>query len=315
MSHVTLAQDGSLHHVIHASCAMCVLTSLRLTTLNSSQSLSSSFSFSWSSSSPSMWIGSEQKNPVRFREWGVWPFGQQRPLTVGSGTFAPLRWMSKEQTSVYTVRLKLTLFLWTLVFAWMVFPLFISAIGLLSYILLQSNPEHGAVSQLRQKHWKHLYARLKNQSLTRLKFLAAQCSCHFKRKTISLRRSALHFWRHWSSNQECLFQGRSPTMRHASRIHRVALDWLIDGISTWTLKSKSNTSIPKTNSSTFWRIASSFVMNWIIISVCSTFWTTQCFHVAIPVKLTTFKPCRRGRYRKEKEEKSAWLQNWDLREM
>ena len=27
-----------------------------------------------------------------------------------------------------------------------------------------------------------------------------------------------------------IIHGRSPTMRHVSRIHRVALDWLFDGI-------------------------------------------------------------------------------------
>ena len=40
-------------------------------------------------------------------------------------------------------------------------------------------------------------------------------------------------------------KGRSPTMRHVSRTHRVALDWLFDRIN---LDSKSNISTPKTNS-------------------------------------------------------------------
>ena len=43
-----------------------------------------------------------------------------------------------------------------------------------------------------------------------------------------------------------IIKGRCPTMRHVSRNHRVALDWL----STWTQKSKSNTLTPKTNSQT-----------------------------------------------------------------
>ena len=46
VSNTTLAQDGCPHHVIHVSCAVFVLTSLRLSTLHSSPSLSSSFSFS-----------------------------------------------------------------------------------------------------------------------------------------------------------------------------------------------------------------------------------------------------------------------------
>ena len=47
-----------------------------------------------------------------------------------------------------------------------------------------------------------------------------------------------------------IIKGRSPTMRHVSRTHRVALDWLFDR-SIWIPKSKSNTSTPKTNSQTF----------------------------------------------------------------
>ena len=47
-----------------------------------------------------------------------------------------------------------------------------------------------------------------------------------------------------------IIKGRSPTMRHVSRTHRVALDWLFDR-SIWIPKSKSNTSTPKTNSRTF----------------------------------------------------------------
>ena len=47
-----------------------------------------------------------------------------------------------------------------------------------------------------------------------------------------------------------IIKGRSPTMRHVSRTHRVALDWLFDRI-IWNPKSKSNTLTPKTNSQTF----------------------------------------------------------------
>ena len=40
-----------------------------------------------------------------------------------------------------------------------------------------------------------------------------------------------------------IIKGRSPTIRHVSRTHRVALDWYP--------KSKSNTLTPKTNSQTY----------------------------------------------------------------
>ena len=46
-----------------------------------------------------------------------------------------------------------------------------------------------------------------------------------------------------------IIEGRSPTMRHVSRTHRVALDWLFVRINLDS-KTKSNTSIPKTNSQT-----------------------------------------------------------------
>ena len=46
-----------------------------------------------------------------------------------------------------------------------------------------------------------------------------------------------------------IIKGRSPSMGHVSRTHRVALDWLFDRINL-DPKSKSNTSSPKTNSQT-----------------------------------------------------------------
>ena len=47
-----------------------------------------------------------------------------------------------------------------------------------------------------------------------------------------------------------IVKGRSPTMRHVSRTHRVALDWLFDRISL-DPRSKSNLLTPKTNSQTY----------------------------------------------------------------
>ena len=44
--------------------------------------------------------------------------------------------------------------------------------------------------------------------------------------------------------------GSSPTMRHVSRTHRGAFDWLFDRINL-DQKSKSNTLTPRTNSQTF----------------------------------------------------------------
>ena len=72
-------------------------------------------------------------------------------------------------------------------------------------------------------------------------------------------------------------KGRSPTMRHVSRTHKGALDWLFDRIkldpknqigcsieSSWTPKTKSITSTPKTNPQTYLPREISDVMNGII---------------------------------------------------
>ena len=59
-----------------------------------------------------------------------------------------------------------------------------------------------------------------------------------------------------------IIKGRSPTMRHVSRTHRVALDWLFDRI-------KSSTSTPNTNLPTFQPKEISHVTNGIICCACS----------------------------------------------
>ena len=47
-----------------------------------------------------------------------------------------------------------------------------------------------------------------------------------------------------------IIKGRSPTMRHVSRTHRVALDWLFDRINFGPSRFKSDTLTPDTNSQT-----------------------------------------------------------------
>ena len=78
VSHVTLAQV-SCAHVIHVSFAWCCcLDILRLSTLHSSPSLSSSFSFSWSSSSSSMWVGSVWSTPCTSANEELVHFGREQ---------------------------------------------------------------------------------------------------------------------------------------------------------------------------------------------------------------------------------------------
>ena len=64
-----------------------------------------------------------------------------------------------------------------------------------------------------------------------------------------------------------IVKGRSPTLRHVSRTHRVALDWFsIESI--WTPRSKSNILTPKTNEQTCEPREISHVTNVLIFFVC-----------------------------------------------
>ena len=70
-------------------------------------------------------------------------------------------------------------------------------------------------------------------------------------------------------------------MRHVSRIHRVALDWLFDRINLERLRSKSNMFTPTTNSRTYWQREVSQEMNGITFCVCSMSWVSRCIFAAI----------------------------------
>ena len=101
-------------------------------------------------------------------------------------------------------------------------------------------------------------------SSLRIKKLCCMCSKTMKQ------------WSRWS------LKGESPTLRHVSRTHRVALDWLFDRIN---LDPKIQIKIhytPKTNSQTYWPREISQVMNGNIFCVClniSHFSSTECSEV------------------------------------
>ena len=77
--------------------------------------------------------------------------------------------------------------------------------------------------------------------------------------------------------------------------------------STWTPKSKSNTLTPKTNSLTCRLKVTSPVMSGVILLVCSTSWILRCFLPATFFQWINAIPCRRGRCRKENQEKELVL--------
>ena len=156
----------------------------------------------------------------------------------GSHTFVPINWMCKKQTAVSHssteseiisldtgLRLDglLALELWDLI---------VSLFGNISHISDRTGqPVNG-----------------KNKS--RNKIDAMQDIDSVPSNVQSARQEALLYV--FEDNEaviKMIMKGRSPTMRHVSRTHRVALDWLFDRI-IWTPKSKSNTSTPKNNSQT-----------------------------------------------------------------
>ena len=65
-----------------------------------------------------------------------------------------------------------------------------------------------------------------------------------------------------------IIKGRSPTMRHVSRTHRGALDWLFDRINLDSKNPNKNTLTPKTISQTYWPREIPHVMKGIIFCVC-----------------------------------------------
>ena len=87
MSHMTLAQGVSARHTIHVSCA-CVFD-LSLTLSSHSSFVSPIFYFILLIFLFIFHVYRfGAKPPVRFREWGVWPFGQQRPSQQDPGAHA-----------------------------------------------------------------------------------------------------------------------------------------------------------------------------------------------------------------------------------
>ena len=90
-----------------------------------------------------------------------------------------------------------------------------------------------------------------------------------KREILIVRKLCCSFFEDNEAVIKMIIKGKSPTMRHVSRSHRVALDRLfIESI--WTPRSKSSTSTPKTNSQTYWPRETPHVMNGIMFCVCST---------------------------------------------
>ena len=178
----------------------------------------------------------------------------------GSHTFVPISWMCKKQTAVSHsstesdiisldtgLRLdgSLALELWDLMVS--VF---------------------GSVSQISDRTGRPVNVDVKRNQKSQGKINVMENIDFVPSNVQSSRQEALLYL--FEDNEaviKMIIKGRSPTMRHVPRTHRVALDWLIELI--WTPKSKSNTSTPKTNSLTFQPKEILQVMSRVICCACS----------------------------------------------
>ena len=158
----------------------------------------------------------------------------------GSHTFVPKSWMCKKQTSHSSTKSEIisldtgmrldrlpALELWDLI---------VSVIGNLCRVLDRSGQPDSDVHKRHKSHKK----------IDVMKDIDSVPS-----SVQSARQEALLYV--FEDNEaviKMIIKGRSPTMRHVSRTHRVALDWLFDRI-IWTPRSKSNTWIPNTNLLTY----------------------------------------------------------------
>ena len=154
----------------------------------------------------------------------------------GSHTFVPIRWMCKKQTAVSHSSTESEI------------------ISLDTGLRLDGLPAlepwdlivsvFGSVSQISDRSGQPVNG--KNKSHNKIDVM--QDIDSVPSNVQSARQEALLYV--FEDNEaviKMIMKRRSPTMRHVSRTHRVALDWLFDRIN---LDPKSNTSTPKTNSQT-----------------------------------------------------------------
>ena len=157
----------------------------------------------------------------------------------GSHTFVPISWMCKKQTSVSHSSTESDIIsldaglrkdgipaldLWDLI---------VSVLG--NTIQTPERPERPVVNDKEQR----------SQGMTNV---LNHIDCVPSNVQSSRQEALLYVFEDNEAVIKMIIKTRTATMRHVSRTHRVALDWLFD---TWTQKSKSSTSTPKTNSQTY----------------------------------------------------------------
>ena len=170
----------------------------------------------------------------------------------GSHTFVPISWMCKKQTSVSHSSTELDIIsldaglrmdgkpafdLWDLIVA----------------VLL------GNTNQSNQERWDLSTSPTRKKipgkidDLNNVDFVSS--NVHSSRKE-----ALLHIFEDNEAVIKMIIKGRSPTMRHVSRTHRVALDWSFDRIN-WDPKIQIKYIDTKNNSQTYWQREISHVMS------------------------------------------------------
>ena len=133
--------------------------------------------------------------------------------------------------------------------------------------------------------------------------------------------SVVHFWGQRSSDQDDYQQDEAQRMRHMSRTHRVALDWLIVRIN---LEPKIQIKYveTKTNSLTLWsRKFLEMCMEWLCLFSNMNFSMYSCSHLKQPsfptilIRLESRAPCRdevRRRFRLKALQRRKRSHVWSL---
>ena len=170
------------------------------------------------------------------------PLLEEHYVFFGSHTFVPLSWMCRKKTSVshsstesdiisLDAGLRLdgipAIDLWDLI------------VAVLHGNTYQSNQERGDPHKSPTR--KKIHGKI--DDLDNVDFIYS--NVHFSRKE-----ALLKIFEDNEAVIRMIIKGRSPTMRHVSRTHRVALHWLFDRINL-DPRSKSSTLTPRTNSQTY----------------------------------------------------------------
>ena len=170
---------------------------------------------------------------------------------LGSHTFVPISWICKKQTSVShssTESEIISLCAGLRLYGIPAFDLWDVIVAVFHGNTYLSNQAQGdsCANQREVRAVPHTLQKRKKShgmidDLVNVDFLSSNVN--------SYRQEALFVFEDNEAVIKMIIKGRSPTMRHVSRTHRVALDCSIELI--WNPRSKSNTLTPKTNSQAY----------------------------------------------------------------